>query len=295
LRHRITYANAWVLRVDGARRLLPSYVALPIAIATVVLAMTGAVRIYGLIAGAATLSPILDRVLQYLCVMGLFYLVAWGALAWEGRKAVDANGTRLQSVVLGALLGAGGFGVAAGGAALLNAVVPAGQIAPLDHRLLGLALGAAFMAFQAYGEELFFRGWLQPNLATRWGPWIGVCCTSVLFAVAHAIGRPISPLALINDGIAGLAFGLLAMRSGGLLAPFLAHFFWNWIEASWLGMTPNPGVDPLGSMFDYDLVGPALLGGGPDALNASATTSLALLLMIGVALLWRPHRSAAAV
>lgn len=292
MRHRITYANAWVLRVDGARRALPSYVALPLAILTVVVAMTGAVWLYGLIADAATLPPIVDRIVQYVCIMGLFYLVALAALAWEGRKAVDGNTSAVKAIAMGALLGAAGFGLAAGGAALFGAVAPGAEAAAIDHRLVGLVLGAAFIAFQAYGEELFFRGWLQPNLATRWGPWIGICCTSALFAAAHAIGKPISPLALINDGVAGLAFGLLAMRSGGLLAPFLAHFMWNWIEASWVGMTPNPGVDPLGSLFDYDLVGPALLGGGPDALNGSAITSLALLLMIGAALLWRPSRNA---
>jgi len=112
--------------------------------------------------------------------------------------------------------------------------------------------------------------------------------TSALFAAAHALGRPAGGLALVNDTLAGVAFGLLAFRSGGLLAPFAAHFAWNWAEQSLFGLTPNPGVDPLGSLSDLDLVGPTLLSGGRDELNGAIAATAALLLMIGLVLAWRP-------
>ncbi|MDB5439202.1 MAG: hypothetical protein JWM33_1629 [Caulobacteraceae bacterium] len=292
MRHRITYANAWVLRTDGAQRRMPSYVALLIALITIGVSMTGGVWLYRLISDATSPPPLLDRLIEYLCVMALYYLAAVCALAWERRdKTVQANAGPFHAVAMGALIGLAGFGVAVGASSMLGVVVPGADASSLSHRLIGLAIGAGLIGFQAYGEELFFRGWLQPVLAVRWGPWLGVCATSVIFAGAHAIGRPISPLALINDALAGAAFGFLAMRSGGLLAPFLAHFTWNWVEASWVGLTPNPGIDPLGSLFDFDLAGPVMLSGGADELNGAIATSLALVLMIGAALVWRPSRN----
>lgn len=291
MRHRITFANAWVLRTDGARRRMPSYVALGVALITIIVSMTGGVWLYRLISDALGPPPLLDRLVQYVCVMALYYLAAACALAWEQRdREVEANAGPLHALAMGGLIGLAGFGIAAGVTAMLGALVAGSDASSLDHRLAGLAIGAALIAFQAYGEEFFFRGWLQPALSVRWGPWLGLLATSALFAAAHAIGRPISVLAVINDGLAGLAFGVLALRSGGLDAPFLAHFTWNWIEASWMGLTPNPGVDPLGSLFDFDLTGPALFSGGADELNGAIATSLALLLMIGAALVWRPSR-----
>ena len=148
---------------------------------------------------------------------------------------------------------------------------------------------------QAGAEEAFFRGWLQPVLAARWGPWVGLLTASLVFAAAHAAAAALSahalgPVAWINDTLAGLAFGLLALRTGGLAAPVAAHWAWNWTEASVVGATPNPGVDPLGSLFDLDLVGAGWLTGGPDEMNGSLCASVALLGLIACAAAWRPGK-----
>jgi hypothetical protein len=82
-----------------------------------------------------------------------------------------------------------------------------------------------------------------------------------------------------------VVFGLLAMRTGGLWAPFAAHWAWNWGEQSVAGATPNPGIDSLGALFDLDLSGPALLSGGADALNGAISTTVVLgILALGLGL-----------
>jgi hypothetical protein len=137
-------------------------------------------------------------------------------------------------------------------------------------------LAAAMTAFQAYGEEVFFRGWLQPVLASQWGIRNALIVTAAIFAFSHWIVEPLSMLAILNIFIAGLFFGILALRTGGLAAPFAAHWAWNWLEQSVLGLVPNPGVSALGSVFDFDLVGSPLLGGGPDGLNGSVIVTVVL-------------------
>ena len=85
-------------------------------------------------------------------------------------------------------------------------------------------------------------------------------------------------MALLNLMLGGMAFGLLALRSGGLWAPFAAHTAWNWIESGVLGLEPNPGVGAGGSILDLDIVGAGLWSGGGDAMNGSLAATLVLLL-----------------
>jgi hypothetical protein len=73
-----------------------------------------------------------------------------------------------------------------------------------------------------------------------------------------------------------LLFGLLALRTGGLAAPIAAHFGYNWAEQSIFGLTPNPGVDAMGSVFNFDLAGVPIFSGGPDELNGSISVTLTL-------------------
>lgn len=288
--HQIAYGNPWVLRVDGARRRLASFIALPIALAVILLAVIGGDRFYLATGQALANNAALDRLYLYLCIMAPFYAAAAALLVYERRSRAPANASPAVSGLGGLALGLAGFGLAVGLSALAGAITTGAAPAALDHRLTGMAIGALLIGFQAFGEELFFRGWLQPVLATRLGPWIGVLLTSALFAVAHAVNRKLGMAAFANDMLAGLVFGLLALRSGGLLAPFAAHFAWNWAEQCLLGLTPNPGVDSLGSLFDFDLVGPSLLGGGADELNGSILATVALAVMVGAVLLWRPER-----
>jgi serine/threonine protein phosphatase PrpC len=69
----------------------------------------------------------------------------------------------------------------------------------------------------------------------------------------------------------------------------LFHFGWNWSEAMLFGLTPNPGSILAGSISDFDLVGPVLLGGGDEGLNTNSI-SAALLVLIGILLLWLINR-----
>jgi membrane protease YdiL (CAAX protease family) len=292
LDHQLTFRNAWVRRVDGARRHPATWVVLLLAAAAVLMSLTGGVALYRLSA-PLKLDPLTDRAVLYVCVEALLYLTAAGMLAYENRALCKPNIGVAAQLFIGAVFGFAGFGLAVGVSQLFGVIVAGSTApAPMAHRLAGMAAGLGLVAFQAYGEELFFRGWLQPILAARWGPAVGIGATSILFAVAHGLVRPLGILALVNDTLAGLAFGVIAFRSGGLIAPFAAHFAWNWAEQSVLGLTPNPGVDPLGSLFDLDLKGPAMLSGGPDELNGAVGATLGLLAIIACALWWRPGRSA---
>ena len=154
-----------------------------------------------------------------------------------------------------------------------------------------IALGIGLTVLQAGAEEVLFRGWLQPALIARIGRSWGVLAGALVFAGFHALAATSDPISLANLVLGGLWFGLLALRSRGILAPLAAHFAYNVIEDCGFGLVPNPGVGPLGAWHDLDLIGAPLWGSSAEGLNASLGTTAALVALI-LPLLPRTSRSA---
>ncbi|WP_420382715.1 CPBP family intramembrane glutamic endopeptidase [Novosphingobium sp.] len=170
------------------------------------------------------------------------------------------------------------------GLSWLNGSVAWGSVARAG--VGGLVLGSGLTLIQVAAEEILFRGWLQPALIARIGPPAGIAVGAVLFAAFHLTAAAMGPVALVNITLAGIWFGVLALRSGGVLAPLAAHFAWNVTEDIVLGMTPNPGTGPLGSLLDLDLVGGPWWGAQADGLNSSIGTTVVLIALV-VPFAWR--------
>ncbi|HUO22242.1 MAG TPA: CPBP family intramembrane glutamic endopeptidase [Caulobacteraceae bacterium] len=289
----LTFGNPWVIAVDGAARRTPGVLAMGLAVLALALGLLAGPSLYALTpapradAGVARLA--LDRLVQFACVLAPLYIVCAAGGLYERRAPRPGGWPLAPALIAGLGVGLAAFGATIALAAALGAVTSGQTPNPPDWRL-GLVLAGLLTAFQAGGEELFFRGWLQPVLAARWGPLIGLLATALTFGLSHLAGRPLSPLALINDTLAGAWFGLLALRSGRLAPAFTAHFAWNFAEQSLAGATPNPGRDALGSLFDLDLVGPRLFSGGGDELNGAIETTAILGLAVVVLIVWGPSR-----
>ncbi len=75
------------------------------------------------------------------------------------------------------------------------------------------------------GEELLFRGVLQAAITAQAGPVVGVLVASILFAAGHALTRTYAVLA----GLISVYLGVLFLRSGGVIAPIVAHACYDYI------------------------------------------------------------------
>ena len=83
--------------------------------------------------------------------------------------------------------------------------------------------GAAFALVNASFEELIWRGIFQSRLLDLVGaPW-AIALQAASFGVAHAHGFPRGLVGVVLAGVWGAMLGVLRQRSGGLLAPVLAH------------------------------------------------------------------------
>ena len=271
--------NAWVVSANAARRHIPGSIALFIAIATFALTLWIAPGIFDFIARLIGHSMNLSiggvrlvRSLAYfLPLNGVAFVLAF--LWFEWRPWPRAG---MGWLFFGLLAGTLAFLLTLAAAYELGVVRFISQSQVTPQLLSGIGGAVLIIGLRTFGEEFFFRAWLQPLLARSWGVPLGLAATSLLFGLIHVFSRGVPFVVLVNVTLAGAFFGLLALRTGGLAAPFAAHFAWNVIEQCVFGLVPNPGFDPMGTFIDLDLVGPPLLSGGSDGLNGSLGTTAVL-------------------
>lgn len=172
--------------------------------------------------------------------LGLYAALAVIGLAWMRWRGDD-----LEAVLVGR------FGLLAIPAGLgLAAIVVLVSDGVLDRfpwtRLLRREVLTAFhplsrptavwlAVFSGVGEELFFRGALQPA--------IGWVAASLVFGVLHtSFDRQLMGWTLFATAV-GFGLGALFEATGGLLAPIVAHAAVNAVQLLRLATTRHPRVD----------------------------------------------------
>ena len=194
-------------------------------------------------------------------------------------RVLRAGENPLRWILAGLVFGAGGLATCVA-YAWLNASLRAVPIDPLAQN--HLILGTAIVLLGVAAEELLFRGWLLGALQDMLGSSWAVLLSAIAFSGFHwwAGGAAADVVSLANLMLGGMWFGLLAVRSGGILAPMAAHFAWNASESVVFGLDPNPGIDELGALTNYDLVGLPMWGGSAEGLNASIAMTVVLAALV---------------
>ncbi len=168
----------------------------------------------------------------------LLAVVAVGLAAWTGESMpilpAPSAGPMLRAVAIGLGMAAAVVGFScfvsprfAWGRALARGLRELlGSVRPGDAFWLAL--------FSSVGEELFFRGALQP--------WVGWLPASVAFGLVHfgprrdLLAWPVLAMSV------GLLFGAAVESTGSILPALVAHFAVNWIELSRLArVAPTAG------------------------------------------------------
>ena len=172
-------------------------------------------------------SP-LDATVYLLLVAGLglgTFAAAWG---WQRRSPRSLVGRGARALRHAAIAATVAFGVLG----LVSLLALPFTEAPIRNQnlstwLIWLPVGLAALILQTGGEEIFFRGYLQSQLAARFGnTTVAVIAPSILFGFAHYVPFIPAEAALIYVAIAAL-FGILAadltIRTGSLGAAWGFH------------------------------------------------------------------------
>jgi membrane protease YdiL (CAAX protease family) len=85
------------------------------------------------------------------------------------------------------------------------------------------AVGVGFAIVNAFVEEVLFRGAVQHHLSRVLGSWPAVLVQALAFGVLHLNGYPYGVAGVALASLYGLSLGALRLRSGGLMAPLIAH------------------------------------------------------------------------
>lgn len=166
----------------------------------------------------------------------LFYVVfmlipLWWQAASEGPNVFYPGGFNWPDTIGGLVIGflAGMLVVGISGAAMRRTGWGR-NLAEGFAAILGRlsARDACWLALvSAFGEEMFFRGLLQP--------WLGLTATSILFGLLHVIPRREMIPWTIFSVAAGFLLGWLFAFSGTLVAPIACHALVNGINLGRIG------------------------------------------------------------
>ena len=158
--------------------------------------------------------------LLFLLVEGKYRIPFWGAIRWNWQKA---NWGMLA-------IGAVTFIVLQG----LGNLLPMPKETPFD-KLFKNPRDAYLLAIMAVTlgpavEELFFRGFLYPVLARRWGIGWGVFLSALPFALLHLPQYGYAwGIVLVVFGV-GVVCGIVRAVTGSVAASFLVHVGFNGIQ-----------------------------------------------------------------
>lgn len=227
--------------------------------------------------------PLLNGVVMLLGFLAATWIVSRGL----GYGAEELRWRRSGPAGRGGLAGFG-LGLAAAALAMALAVPLAharwmGDQGSLGGYLLRVGVLLVTLAPAAMAEEVMFRGVPTAACARLMGRPAAVVVVAVFFALAHRTNPNVTPLSLVNIGLAGLALGAALFAPGGMWAAFGLHLGWNWSLAAL--DAPVSGLDLRVPLIDYFPGGPHWLSGGPFGPEGGILGTTALLALVGVMVL----------
>ncbi|MBE3553988.1 MAG: CPBP family intramembrane metalloprotease [Thermicanus sp.] len=101
--------------------------------------------------------------------------------------------------------------------------------------LVSKPFGPFLLSFtSSISEELLFRGFSLPFLATFIGPWLSLLIIALLFMALHIPQYGKRAIIHLFIFFVGTMLGLLFFWRETLWAPIFAHFFYNLVSSFWM-------------------------------------------------------------
>ncbi len=104
---------------------------------------------------------------------------------------------------------------------------------------------------QCAEEELWCRGFLYERISIHYPLWVAILVNGVLFGLLHIFNDGVTPLAIADIALCGVAYSLLRWYTGSIWAAFGIHMMWNFTQNFIFGL-PNSGLVSEVSMFHLD-------------------------------------------
>lgn len=76
-----------------------------------------------------------------------------------------------------------------------------------------------------FGEEMFWRGYLQRLLTNKYNKWIGLIITVFFYTAVHI--PTMNPILLLASFLVGIYWGLIFLWRGNIVAAVISHMLWD--------------------------------------------------------------------
>jgi len=122
------------------------------------------------------------------------------------------------------------YGIFYFGKVVLLKIFPVGQaeitsIYATRHQASPLLIGSILFFLIGPAEEIFWRGYVQDRLTTRWGQWPGFLAAVFIYTIVHIWSFNVT--LLIAALVCGLFWGLLFLKTRRLWPVIISHALWD--------------------------------------------------------------------
>jgi uncharacterized protein len=76
-----------------------------------------------------------------------------------------------------------------------------------------------------FGEEMFWRGYLQRILSDKYNKWAGLLITVFFYTAVHI--STLNPILLLASFLVGIYWGLIFLWRGNIIAAVISHMLWD--------------------------------------------------------------------
>lgn len=126
-------------------------------------------------------------------------------------------------------------------------------------------------------EELICRGWMLPQLGTKYNVPFAIVVTSLFFMLLHGANSSINLIPLLNLFLFGVFAALFVVYHKDLWGICGMHAAWNWMQGNVLGIEVSGSSVPGGSLIKLQATGKTMISGGSFGVEGSLITTLIFL------------------
>lgn len=76
-----------------------------------------------------------------------------------------------------------------------------------------------------FGEEMFWRGYVQRFLSEKYSKWAGLLITVFFYSAVHI--PTMNPVLMLAAFIVGIYWGLIFLWRGNIIAAMISHMIWD--------------------------------------------------------------------
>ena len=228
----------------------------------------------------------------WLIAIGLLSFVAIGyVMLWEDLRPhhIGVCSRPWQACVrnfaIGYVLGAVVMSVAVIVATLLGGYAIAENFQ--QARAGSIVLMALIYVFQAFGEEVLYRGAGLMCMSRKSSPVVALVASSVIFTLHHYHNPGYGPIAFVNIFLLGVLCGVSVFATSQIWMATAIHAAWNFIQGNIYGVNVTGSVaDATDRLLTATANDMPLITGGQMGLEGSLVTTVVLLVSIGL-FAWR--------